>query len=320
MMTVSVIIPVLNEEKYIEECITSLCNQTFPIDQTEWLLIDGDSTDKTIEYAEKCAGKYPLKVLHNSYKKTAYALNMGIENASGKYIIRMDAHACFANDYIEKCVYYLEHTDAENVGGIAETKADGFIGNAIAKMLSTKFGVGNSKFRTCKDSGYVDTVPFGAFRKQLFEKIGDFNAELTRSEDNDINARIRTTGGKIWLSNEIHFTYYCRTSIRNLLKMGIANGNALFLTVKVNSSAMSVRHFIPFIFVLSIIILPLISFIAFFKWIFICECILYILIDIYFSFFNKKPIYGFISIWLYPLFHIAYGIGSLIGLAGIKLY
>ena len=317
---VSVIIPMLNEEKYIENCINSLINQTFPKCQMEWLLIDGDSNDNTVAICRKYEKDNPIRILRNPDKKTTYALNLGIKESIGKYIVRMDAHALYDNNYIEKCVYYLENTDADNVGGIAITEAKGFVGTAIAKMLSSTFGVGGSAFRVSNESGYVDTVPFGAFRREVFERIVLFNNDLPRSEDNDINARIRESGGKIWLSNEIRFTYYCRDNVRDILSMGLKNGNALFHTLRVNKEAMSLRHFVPFLFFLSILILPVLSLLCpVFKYIFITEWALYLLLDFYFSFI-KNGKYGVVLLWLFPLFHFVYGLGSFIGLLGIKSY
>ena len=315
---VSVIIPMLNEEKYIENCINSLISQTFPKCQMEWLLIDGDSDDNTVAICKKFEKDNPIRILRNPDKKTTYALNLGIKESIGKYIVRMDAHALYDKNYIEKCVFYLENTDADNVGGIAITEAKGFVGTAIAKMLSSTFGVGGSAFRVSSESGYVDTVPFGAFRREVFERIGLFNNDLPRSEDNDINARIRESGGKIWLSNEIRFTYYCRDNVRDILSMGLKNGNALFHTLKVNKEAMSLRHFVPFLFFLSILILPVLSLLCpVFKYIFITEWALYLLLDFYFSFI-KNGKYGVVLLWLFPLFHFVYGLGSFIGLLGIK--
>jgi len=246
---------------------------------------------------------------------------MGISVARGKYIIRMDAHASFSSNYIEKCVYYLDNTDADNVGGVAETVSNGYIGNSIAQMVSTRFGVGGSNFRVGTANKYVDTVPFGAYRREIFEKVGLFDTRLLRSEDNDMNSRIRKSGGKIWLSDEIRFKYYSRSTIFGILKMGIQNGNALFRTLKVNNRAMSIRHFIPFLFLLSLITLPILSiFVPLFKVVLFAELCFYLLLDIYFSFFNKNFKYGFVNIWLYPVFHIMYGLGSLLGLFGIRLY
>lgn len=322
-LTVSLIVPLYNEEKYIENFIISLTRQTYPIEKMEWILIDGSSTDKTLDILNKYINKqrYPIILLHNNKRKTPYALNTGIEQAKGKYIIRLDAHAKISTNYIEKCVYYLDTIDADNVGGVAETKANGFIGTAISQMLSNKFGVGSSDFRVGEGNKYVDTVPFGAFRREVFEKIGLFNINLLRSEDNDINARIRQSGGKIWLAEDIRFTYYCRDSVKGILKMALQNGNALFYTIRENPKAMSIRHFIPFIFLMSLIFIPIISiFVPFFWWMLAIEIFIYFLLDIYFSFINKVPTYGVITIWLYPAFHLCYGLGSLLGLFNIALY
>lgn len=318
---VSVVIPVYNEEKYIEKCLRSLCEQTYPKDKMEWLFVDGLSEDKTVEIIQRYEKEYPICLLTNEKRKTPIAMNLGISQAKGEYIIRMDAHASFPPEYIEKCVYYLETTDAANVGGVADTQAEGFIGESISKMLSSPFGVGGSEFRIGGASGYVDTVPFGAFRKTVFEEVGLFNPQLLRSEDNDINARIRANGGKIWLADDIRFTYYCRDTVQGLLKMGLQNGNALFWTLRENPKAMSARHFVPFLFLLSLLVMPILSaLLPFVGWVFACELGAYFLLDVWFSFANTHPRYGIVTVWLYPVFHIVYGLGSVLGMVGIALY
>ncbi len=320
---VSVIVPLYNEEKYIQKCMESLIKQTYPKEQSEWIFVDGNSSDKTVDIINEFIAKdeYPIILLHNEKRKTPYALNMAIEKAKGKYIIRLDAHSYFYPNYIEKCVYYLDTTGADNVGGIAETEAGGFKGQAIAKMLSTKLGVGGSDFRVGDGNRLVDTVPFGAFRREVFDRVGLFNPKLLRSEDNDMNSRIRQSGGKIWLADDIRFKYYCRDTFKGILKMGLQNGNALFFTLKENPKAMSVRHFIPFLFLLSLIIMPILSIIIpYAGHVFLLELLLYFSLDVVYSFCNKTPKYGLITFWLYPTFHIVYGLGSLLGLFGIPLY
>ncbi len=322
-VVVSVIVPLYNEEKYIGGCIDSLINQTYPLNKMEWIFIDGNSTDRTVEIIKKYAEteSYPIVLLHNEKKKTPYALNMGIQKASGEYIIRLDAHSYFYPDYIEKCVYYLETTDADNVGGIAETEASGMMGKAIAKMLSTKFGVGGSDFRLGDGNRYVDTVPFGAFKREVFETLGLYNPKLLRSEDNDMNSRIREHGGKIWLAEDIRFKYFCRDSIGGILKMAIQNGNALFFTLRENPKAMGLRHFVPFFFFLSLLVLPIaMCFFPFVKYLLVAELSMYMLLNVFFSFIKKPAKYGVITIWLYPVFHIVYGAGSALSLVGISVY
>lgn len=196
---VSIVMPVYNEEKYIVNCIDSLLQQDYSQNLMEWIFVDGMSTDNTKQLIQQYIEKYPtlIKVYDNPNKTVPYAMNIGIGNAKGKYIIRLDAHADYSKNYISKCVYYLNTTNADNVGGIAETKSRGIVGNAIAKMLSSKFGVGNSQFRTNGESGYVDTVPFGAFRREVFEKYGGYDERLTRNQDNEMNYRIRKNGGNV---------------------------------------------------------------------------------------------------------------------------
>ena len=318
---VSVIIPVLNEERYIDALLSSLVSQTYPVESMEWIIIDGGSKDATMEIISRYLGDYPIVIMHNDGNGTPRSLNLGIKNSKGKYIVRLDAHTVYPSNYIEKCVWYLENTEADNVGGRVDTKAEGFIGSAIAKMLSSRFGVGGSEFRTSGQSGYVDTVPFGAFRREIFNKVGLFNEELLRSEDNDLNARIRKAGGKIYLAEDIVSEYHCRDTISGVLRYGEQNGNALFRTIKQNPKAMSIRHFIPFLFVLSLLVLPVLgSMSSLFRCLLCVELGLYLIIDIFFSFFLGNPKLGFITFWLYPLFHFSYGIGSFLGLIGVELY
>lgn len=320
-ITVSVIVPTYNESAYICRCLKSLEKQTFPLEKIEWLFIDGCSSDNTVEILTKNNSLLNKRIMQNSKRLVTYAVNLGIENAIGRYIIRMDAHAEYEKDYIEKCIYYLEKTNADNVGGIAVTVGKGYIGEANAEILSSKFGVGNSQFRTSKKSGYVDTVPFGAFRREIFDKIGMFDPELPRSEDNDFNSRIIANGGKIYLASDIRFTYYCRSTVNGLLLQALQNGNALFLTLYKNPKAMSIRHYIPFLFVVSLILMPILaSLFAIFKWLFVFEILLYMLLDLYFSLFSGSIKFCFYKFIAYPLFHISYGIGSLLGMLKVKIY
>ena len=320
---VTVIVPMYNEERYIASFMESLIAQSYPLEKMEWILVDGNSTDRTVDIVKEyiMSGIYPIRLLVNKQKKTPYALNLAIQSAIGKYIIRLDVHSYFYPDYIEKCVHYLDVADADNVGGIAETVATGFVGEAIADILSSPFGVGNSNFRISSGNCYVDTVPFGAFRAEIFEKVGLFNPELLRSEDNDMNSRIRQHGGKIWLAEDIRFKYYCRDTVKDVLRMALQNGNALFFTVKQNPKAMRIRHFVPFAFLLSVLaLLPLACCSKIFAILLALEMSAYFLMDLFFSFAHGNRKCGVIKVWLYPLFHWSYGLGSLLGLLGKKLY
>ncbi|MBR2722405.1 MAG: glycosyltransferase family 2 protein [Clostridia bacterium] len=315
---VSVVMPVYNEERYIEKCIDSLLLQDYPTEKMEWIFVDGCSKDRTVELLREYQSKYPnlIRIFNNPDKIVPYAMNIGIAESVGKYIVRLDAHADYATDYISKCIYYLENTDAENVGGVAETKANGFMGNAIAKMLSSKFGVGNSQFRTNGESGYVDTVPFGAFKREVFSKYGGYDERLVRNQDNEMNFRIRKNGGKIYLSNDIHLSYYCRDSIRGISDMARKNGMWNIITMKLCPGAMGLRHFIPFAFVCSVVGLGLLGVLHPIFWMLLgAELSLYLLLDIVFSIKQASGVKEFFALLiLFPIFHVAYGCGSLVGI------
>lgn len=315
---VSVVMPVYNEEKYIEKCVDSLLLQDYPVDKMEWIFVDGCSKDKTVEILKRYQEKYPslIKIYNNPNKIVPFAMNIGIAASKGKYIVRLDAHADYAVDYISKCIYYLDNTDAENVGGVAETKANGFMGNAIAKMLSSKFGVGNSQFRTNGESGYVDTVPFGAFRREVFSKYGGYDERLVRNQDNEMNFRIRKNGGKIYLSNDIRLSYYCRDSIQGIATMARKNGMWNIITMKLCPGSMGLRHFIPFLFVLSVLGLGILSFAhPLFAVLLGAEMFLYLLLDALFSAKQASSVKEFFALLiLFPIFHVAYGCGSMVGI------
>lgn len=319
---VSIVMPLYNEERYINNCIDSLLSQDYPQELMEWLLVDGCSNDKTRDLIKVYTEKFPklIQLLNNPNKTVPYAMNIGIKASKGKYIIRLDAHADYAKDYITKCVHYLDVTDADNVGGAIETKSRGFVGNTIAKMLSSRFGVGNSEFRT-QGSGYVDTVPFGAFRREVFEKWGIYDERLTRNQDNEMNYRIRKNGGKIYLAKDIGLSYYCRDSIKGIVDMALKNGTWNVITMRLCPGAMGVRHFIPFLFVCSMILLPVASLLYRpFIYLFGFEMFIYIIIDLYFSGRQAVNIKQFLLLFiLFPAFHISYGIGTIFGIYKILL-
>ena len=318
---ISIIMPVYNEEKYIDECLKSLLKQDYPKEKMEWFFVDGMSKDNTVEILEKYRAEFPelITILSNPDKTVPYAMNIGIEKAKGEYIIRLDAHAEYEPEYISKCVRCLKETGADNVGGIAVTKGKGFMGKCIARMLSSRFGVGNSQFRTNGESGYVDTVAFGAFKRDVFEKWGGYDVRLTRNQDNEMNYRIRKNGGRIYLSNDIQFTYYCRDTVSGICDMALKNGKWNVITYKLCPGSMSIRHFVPMAFVLSIAALLILGLIhPFFLYLLLAELLLYLLLDMLFSFRIASGIPGFfLLLVLFPAFHIMYGIGSLKGLISL---
>jgi glycosyltransferase involved in cell wall biosynthesis len=319
-IVVSVIIPVYNEEKYINQCIQSLLKQDYPKEKAEFIFVDGNSTDKTVEILNDYIKKFPIiNLLHNEKRTVPYSMNIGIDNAKGDYIVRIDGHSEYADDYISKCIEYLDKTGADNVGGHAISKSRGYIGNAISIVLSSKFGVGNSDFRTGGKEGYVDTVPFGAFRREIFSKYGLYDIRLTRNQDIELNHRIIKNGGKIFLTPSIKLFYYNREELPEFIKQSYLNGYWNIITWHISPGSLSFRHFVPFAFILSLILLPI--FIIFinielFKWILLIDIYLYITINVIFSI--KETIirnikYLAVLPFIFCLLHCSYGLGSLIG-------
>jgi len=314
---VSIIVPVRNEEKYIEECILSILEQDYGIERIELIFVDGLSNDSTRNIIEKYIEMYPntIILLENSQKTVPYAMNLGIRNSHGNYIIRMDAHSKYEHNYVSKCITTIINTGADNVGGLAIAKGKGLIGESFANVLSSKFGVGNSLFRLNSESGYVDTVPFGAYPKKTFSKYGMYDERLERNQDYELNWRIRKNGGKIYLNSDIKLLYYCRSSIKEIVKQSYENGKWNITTMLLCPGSMSLRHFVPFLFLVSLLIMPLLSTISIYaKYLLIFELVLYFTLDLIFSTRKlKKSTISIITFVLFPVFHLSYGFGSLFG-------
>ena len=257
-------------------------------------------------------------ILDNPKKITPISLNIGIKNCNNDIVSRLDAHSEYPNNYISKCVYYINNVEADNVGCIIETKSNGAVGQAIANVLSSKFGVGNSNFRTNAKSGYTDTVPFGTFKRTLFEKIGYFDERLARNQDSEFNSRIIKKGGKIYLFDDIKIIYHPRDTIWGITKMAILNGEWNLYTNYLVPGSMKIRHFIPFVFVISLIIGIISTMLNFkvFKYVFFVEMILYLILEICFSFESIKKyklLNSLMCLFIYPLFHVTYGMGTFKG-------
>ncbi|WP_346026744.1 glycosyltransferase family 2 protein [Beduinella massiliensis] len=324
---ISLVLPVRNEEKYIRACAESLFLQDYPKERMEVLFVDGCSTDRTVEILESMRAEHPLlRVLQNPNRTVPYAMNVGILESRGEYIVRMDAHAEYARDYVSGCIRALQSVACDNAGGVCVTRGRGYMGEAIAGALSTPFGVGNSMFRLDVRSGYVDTVPFGAFRRDLFDRIGLYDERLTRNQDNELNYRIRKNGGKIYLDQNIRCTYYCRDTLRGIMKMGFQNGMWNVVTLFLCPGSMGVRHFVPLCFVLSTLVLLALSLLLgpqVFGVLLALEWFAYLSLDAFYSYTVAQRLgmkYLPVLPVIFPAFHIAYGLGSLRGVFALPRF
>ena len=268
-LSVSVICPIYNEEKYITKCIDSIIEQDYPKEDLEILFVDGMSTDRTREIVANYQANYPfIHLLDNPNKIVPYAMNIGIKAASGEIIIRLDGHALYPNDYFSQIVeWHKKLPDAWNVGGVCDTKVVNSTpdSEAIAMVMSDKFGVGNSTFRTGTDADYikVDTVPFGAYKAFVFDKIGLYNEQLVRCQDIELNKRIAHAGGSIYMVPSIHCTYIPRDNYKAFARNRYLTGFWVIKTCFITKTTknLGLRHFIPAAFVLSLLIPLLLGFI-----------------------------------------------------------
>ena len=322
---VSIIIPCRNEEKFIGKCLDSIIANDCPKDRFEILVVDGMSEDGTRGIVERHAKQYPfIRLLNNEKKITPAALNIGIKHAKGEIIMRMDAHTTYEKNYISKCVKYLNEYNADNVGGIVITftgSNTNFIGKAITLALSNPFGVGNSYFRVgSKETRLVDTVPFGCYKKEVFEKIGLYDENLVRTSDMELNLRLKDAGGKIFLVPEIVSYYYARSDFKSFCKHNVGNGVwAIYPFKFVSHMPVSWRHLVPLAFVSSLIGSAALSvFSQIFLWLFLFIFGSYALANAYFSIKiaakEKDFRYLFAMPLIFATLHIGYGLGSLWGL------
>lgn len=324
---ISIICPIYNEEKYIANCIESLLLQDIDKENIEILFIDGMSTDRTRMIVSNYSSDNPfIRCLDNPDRIVPKAMNIGIQEAKGNIIIRIDAHASYATNYISTLVQYIRSTDADNVGAPCKTDVLNKtpIALAIKAVLRHPFGIGNSQFRIgVKQVMSVDTVPFGCWRRDVFERFGMYDERLVRNQDIELNKRIIRGGGKILLVPETECIYFARETITPLIRNNYQNGfwniKTVFFTKQLSS--LSLRHFIPLFFVLGLLLPTLLSFIYFpFLMISALTLLLYSIVAIYFSITIKKKSDQISLYNLYKVFislHISYGCGSLVSL--IKL-
>lgn len=324
---ISVILPVRNEERYIDACVASIFAQDYPADQMEVIFVDGCSEDRTVALLDRQREAHPqIIVLHNPNRTVPYAMNIGIAHSRGEVIVRLDAHAEYPPDYVRLSVETLLTKECDNAGGVFETRGRGFMGEAIAEMLRTPLGVGNATYRLTTEDGYVDTVPFGCFRRALFDRIGGFDERMTRNQDNELNFRIRKSGGKIYLNHNIRVLYYCRDTMRGIMKMGYMNGKWNVITMTLVPGSMGVRHFVPLAFVLSTILLVLLTLLTrsmLFGGLLALEWGAYLLLDFFYaSTIAREKGWRFfpVEVILYPAFHFAYGFGSLCGITALPAF
>ncbi len=326
MYKVAVIIPTLNEERFIGKCLDSVIAQTTPMKDMDVMIVDGGSQDKTKEIVDGYSSRYKnIRFINNPKKIQSAAFNIGVAHSDAPYIVRLDAHATYENNYIELCLGELrKNSHFGNVGGQCTIvpQHSRSVSEANAILNQTKFGIGGAAFRVGAKAGCVDTVPFGAFPRAVVEEIGGMREDLPRGEDNEYNSRIRKHGYKIYFDPRILSTYYARDTIGASMKQMYSNGFSIGRLLHIDKKAIGLRHLIPLIFVGSILCLFLCGFAWPFCWLLLLiELAAYFIADVISALLCGLK-YGFkymgILFLLFPLVHVSYGWGTIIGL--IKTY
>jgi glycosyltransferase involved in cell wall biosynthesis len=257
---VTVVVPCFNEEDTIRGVLAALSRQTFPLEKMEVLVVDGLSTDETaarIEAFQQEGTGLRVRVVENPKRIIPAALNLGIHNARGEYIIRLDAHSVPHPEYVARSVAGLEQHLGDNVGGVWKIvpSADTWIGRSIAAAASHPMAVGDAKYRYADTPEEVDTVPFGGFRRDFLLKMQGFDESLKTNEDYELNTRIRRAGGKIWLDPNIQVQYYSRPNLRQLARQYFRYGYWKVEMLRRYPGSLRWRQALPPLFVLGILVL-----------------------------------------------------------------
>ena len=326
MTKVSVIVPCYNEENTILLLLHSIYAQTYPHNLIEVIIADGGSVDKTRANIHLFTSEHSdleVKLVNNKKKIIPAGLNLALKESKGEIIIRLDAHSKPDRNYITDAVELLKLGLADNVGGVwdiqpfeTNEKKSTWIARGIAAAASSPIGVGDARYRYAQKMEEVDTVPFGAFRRDLIEKVGFFNEDLLTNEDYEFNYRIRLAGGKILLDPKLRSVYFARPNITKLIQQYWRYGYWKVKMLKLFPESIRWRQALPPLFVLSIIFMMIFSIISNqIRFLLFTEVSIYIFVLILVGFWNavkRKDILLIISMPIaFVSMHISWGLAFL---------
>jgi len=324
MSLISVIIPCRNEETYIARCIESVQRFELPEGvQIEILIVDGQSEDCTLKIVKELANAdQRICMIDNPRRIQACAINLGIRQATGDWILRIDAHAQYPSTYLRLCLETAKRTKAQNVGGLVITQPGStlYSGRLVQSLSTHKFGVGNSGFRTGAPEGPTDTVPYGFMPRNIFDRVGSYDERLVRGEDYEFNRRLAACGGNIFLNPEIQVHYFNQPSLRLfLMKQFCLEGpyNAYMWYLAPYSFAL--RHAVTAVFVAGLVVgavlAPFTNWIAYpYFAIISLYCILATISGLQQAIRYREPLHVLTLPLAFLLFHCYYGVGIWVGL------
>ena len=317
-MKVSIILPIKNEANNISSTLDSIIANKIVLNQSEIIIVDGGSKDGTIEIIRGYSNKYNfIKILKNPDGIVSTGFNIGLNNSKGKVIFRIDGHCIITDDYIKRCLDILEKNEYDIVGGVIDTISYGKIGQAIAKAQSSWFGVGGVKFRNIKSnkSAFVDTLAFGAHKRELFLDIGGYDEEMVCNQDDEFNSRALQNGKKIWLEASIISKYISRSDFMSLFKQYFNYGYYKLRGIQKRKKVVALRHLIPVLFIMGLSSSIFIGYLLNNTILFYSVLSPYLLANIIFSLIFSFSIASIPLIFLsYTCIHIGYGLGFFTGL------
>jgi SAM-dependent methyltransferase/GT2 family glycosyltransferase len=248
--TVSVVLPVRNEGSFIDQSLGAVLNQE-GVAPAQVIVVDGNSDDGTAERARAVAAERSaaVSVLDNPDRIVPISMNLGLGRATGDVIVRVDGHCVIAPDYLRRCLDALAATGAECVGGPMATVGETPTARAIAAAQSSRVGVGGVAFRTSTEAAWVDTLAFGAYRREVFDRIGTFDEALVRNQDDELNLRLTRAGGRIWMDPSVRSTYFSRGTLAGLWRQYHGYGFYKLAVMRKHRTVPSPRHLAPAAFV-----------------------------------------------------------------------
>jgi succinoglycan biosynthesis protein ExoA len=243
--SVSLIIPVRNEESSIGACLDGMQSQTYQ--DLEILIIDGMSTDRTTAIVEARMADDPrIRVIRNEQRVIPAALNLGLREAKGTFLVRFDAHSVAATDYVARIIDHLRGGEYAGVGGTKiAVGGDSVISRVIAQALSSRFGVGGSSYHYAKEAMCVDHIPFGAYPVELLRKLGGWNPDLLANEDFELDYRVRLSGGRLLLDPEIRILWKSSQTLRDFSRQYQRYGRGKAAVARLHPGSLKLRHLLP---------------------------------------------------------------------------
>jgi succinoglycan biosynthesis protein ExoA len=319
---VSVVIPIRNEARFIGRCLEAVVDQDYPAGRMEIIVADGLSTDETREIVDSFSTRHPgLRVITNAGKIVTTGLNAAIAAASGDIIVRVDGHCEIAKDYVSQCVRHLQ-TGVDAVGGPLDTIGETVVAQAIAVGMSSTFGVGNSAFRTSKgQTRLVDTVAFPAYPRAVLDRLGPFDEELVRNQDDEYNYRLRKHGGRILLAADVRANYFSRSSLRSLWRQYSQYGFWKVRVLQKHPRQMSARQFVPALFVTGLLGCTLGSILRLVPWSVVAAVAgSYLLVNLAASVHAARANRRIAMVLplVFAILHFSYGFGFLRGLIAFR--